>query len=592
MTIAVPHIPETAPFTLEQRAWLNGFLAGLFSRQTANGDASPASPPRTARLLTILYGSETGNSEMVAKMAAKKAREKSFEAKAQSLDSITAASLRDAGSVLIVTSTYGDGDPPANAHDFWRELCAAQPGSMMNLHYGVLALGDRSYPKFCAFGRAVDERLADLGAHRLLARVDCDVEFEAPAKQWVESALAHLSDAPEQPARLVQRAAPAPVTASEKPPAYSRKHPFPARLLRRAPLNTQGSVKETHHLEFDLEGSGLHYEPGDALGVVPVNCPDAADELIRVLKLHPEDAVAGTDGTEVPLRDALLTHYDIRQVPTPLLEAVAERTDVPDFRQMVALNGTGPLGEYLRGREVVDVLLENPKVRFTAREFVDLLRKLAPRLYSIASSQKARAQEVHLTVGAVRYKAHGRPRKGTCSTFLGDRVREREPVGVFLHRNNAFRLPASPDTPIIMVGPGTGIAPFRSFLQERLATGARGGAWLFFGNPNSSTDFLYRQELKAFLAAGTLNHLDLAFSRDQEEKVYVQHRLQEKGAQVYRWLMNGAHFYVCGDATRMAADVDIALHHIFQQHGTMSAEEAAVAVETLRHEKRYQRDVY
>ena len=375
---------------------------------------------------------------------------------------------------------------------------------------------------------------------------------------------------------------------------YSRKNPFPGRLLVNRLLSGDGSGKEIRHLEISLAGSGLTYETGDSLGIYPDNDPALVDETLAALGATGEETVPGNDGQPVPLRLALLRHYQITQPGKPLLEALAAHTDGNSIIKELLADPArkDDLAKFTHGMEVIDFLLTHPTIRFAPEEFVKLLRKLQPRLYSISSSQRVHGDTVHLTVAAVRYETHGRPRKGVASVFLAERVGESVPVPLFFHSAKHFRLPENPALPVIMVGPGTGIAPFRAFLQERQATGATGRNWLFFGDQKAAYDYLYREELEAMQATGVLTRLDTAFSRDQGEKIYVQQRMLENAEEIYRWLEEGGYFYVCGDASRMAKDVDAALHKIVETAGHKTPEEAAQYVEALKKAKRYRRDVY
>jgi sulfite reductase (NADPH) flavoprotein alpha-component len=373
---------------------------------------------------------------------------------------------------------------------------------------------------------------------------------------------------------------------------YSRKNPFPAKLKKNRKLTAEGSAKDTRHFEIDLADSGLAYEVGDSLGVFPTNNPDLVEEILRVLGFSGEEPVTDPNGNAVSIREALTRSYVITEKDKKLLAAIAEKDPTAaHFIPMTTPEGRAELEAYVWGREVIDPLLAHPAAKFTPEEFVKCLRKLQPRLYSIASSQKANPTEVHLTVAAVRYETHGRKREGVCSTFLSDRA-DNAPVPVFVHTAKHFRVPEDPSIHAIMVGPGTGIAPFMAFLQERKATGATGKNWLFFGDQKSSTDFLYREELESWVSEGVLHKLSTAFSRDQAEKVYVQHRMLEEAEELYEWLQQGGYFYICGDASRMAKDVDTALHQVVEKAGGKSPEEAAAYVEELKKSKRYRKDVY
>jgi sulfite reductase (NADPH) flavoprotein alpha-component len=562
----VPYIPDTAPFSGEQRAYLNGFFAGLFSRvappdpSARNGEASPTLQP-----LTILFGSQTGNAEALAKRVAKEGGRRAFAPIVYDMAQYPFANLKTEKNLLLITSTYGDGDPPDNAKAFWEFLSNGQAPSLSNLNFSVLALGDSNYPKFCACGKSFDQRLEQLGAHRAHPRVDCDVDYEGPFCAWLQGVLPSLNSV----ARVPQLS-----TLNPQPTAtYSRSNPFSARLVTNRVLNAPWSAKETRHFEIAIEG--LTYEVGDALGVIPANCPQLVDEILSTL---------GGSGDE-SLRKSLLQDYDVTKISQLLIVALAERSGDEHLKKLASPTVNGELKKFLWGREVIDLLLAYPHVKWTPTEFVKCLKKLQPRLYSISSSPKAHSKQVHLTISTVRYESLGRARKGVCSSFLADRVCQSTPLPVFVHTNKNFRLPQDSTRPLIMVGPGTGIAPFRAFLHDRRASGAKGKTWLFFGDQHEETDFLYRDELQDFLRNGTLTRLTTAFSRDQADKIYVQHRMLEHAPELFQWLQDGAYFYVCGDATRMAKDVDSALHQIIP--------EAAVEyVKRLRDEKRYLRDVY
>jgi sulfite reductase (NADPH) flavoprotein alpha-component len=629
----IPQLPESAPFTPEQRAYLNGFFAGLFLRVPAPANAAPVPAGKPLEPLTILFGSQTGNAENLARRAAREAGRRGFAATIYELAKYPTAQLASEGIVLVITSTYGDGEPPDNAKSFWEFLGSDAVPTLTRLRFSVCALGDTNYPKFCAFGKAVDERLEKLGGTRAHPRTDCDVDFESPFQQWLSGALTALNASASKPEDGAFSLTPAlslggrendsPLSGeskrgdgttsagavSEHPSLFplpkgegrgegevstqfSRANPFPAPLITNRRLNGAGSAKDTRHFEFALEGSGLNYEAGDALGVFPANCGELAEEIVRALGHSGEEAVPGARDGEVSLREALVCHYDITRINQPLLVALAAKTGDDLLKQLTVPGVNGELTKFLWGREVIDLLLAHPEAKFNPAEFVGLLKKLQPRLYSISSSPKAHAGQVHLCVGVVRYESLGRARKGVCSTFLAERVPANSPAPVFIHANKNFRPPPGGDTPMIMVGPGTGVAPFHAFLEDRRVTGAKGRNWLFFGDQRGATDFLYRDELEALHRDGLLTRLDTAFSRDQAEKVYVQQRMLENAKELFSWLEAGAHFYVCGDASRMAKDVDAALHQLVQSAGGKTVDQAAEYVRRLQSEKRYQRDVY
>ena len=578
MIDSVPLIPESAPFTAEQRAYLNGFFAGLFSR----ANVATASPQHPATIpLSILFGSQTGNAEALAKRAANEARKLGFAPAVHDLASYAAEGLLSERRLLVIASTYGDGDPPDSAKPFWERIRNGTAPTITDLKYAVLALGDSSYPKFCAFGKAVDERLEAMGGKRAHPRLDCDVDFDTPFAQWIVTALQSLSGSANG-ATQVPSAPTQPATLNAQPLEYGRSNPFPAPLITNRKLNGPGSLKDTRHFELSLEGSGLEYEVGDALAVRPCNCPVLVDELICALGCSGTDALNG-----VSVHHALLRDYEITRVPAALVKAAGERCGDRDLLQLTGAD----LNKFVRGMDVLDFIRRFPEAKFCAAD-VALLKKLPPRLYSISSSLKAHPGQVHLCVGIVRAEFGGRPRKGVCSTFLADRVEDGATVPVFVHHNKNFRPPTDASTPMVMIGPGTGIAPFRAFLEERRAIGAKGKNWLFFGDQHATTDFLYRDEIEAMLRDGALTRLDTAFSRDQAEKIYVQQRMAEHANELFAWLEEGAHFYVCGDASRMAKDVDRALHQVIETAGGRTPEQAADYVRQLSAAKRYQRDVY
>lgn len=565
----LPLIPETAPFTPEQRAWLNGFLAGLFSRQPVGASLVDAHLSPSLQPLTILFGSQTGTAEALAKQAAKEAGKRGFAPTVLDMAEVTPATLAQHTHLLVITSTYGEGDPPDNAKALWEALARDDTPSLAALRYSVCALGDTNYTLFCQCGKDFDARLEKHGATRTAPRVDCDVDYDASFATWLDTALSAFGAPKTEISNLKSEIS--------NTPAYSRSHPFPAPVLAVRPLNAPGSAKEVNHVEFDLTGSGLVYEAGDALGVVPQNCPELVSEILSALGCDGEEAVPTPVG-DLPLRSALTAHYDLGK-PTPdLLAALGLPLEIIHDKSQII--------------DILDALRAAGRPPESVTHWVTLLRKLAPRLYSISSSPKAHPGQVHLTVGAVRYEAGGRHRKGVCSTYLAERARSHGAAPVFVHSNKAFRPPADGATPIIMVGPGTGIAPFRAFLQERAAVGATGRNWLFFGDQRAATDFLYRDQLEGWRTDGRLHRLDTAFSRDQSEKVYVQHRMHENAAELWAWLEAGAHFYVCGDASRMAKDVDTALHRIVETVGGKSPDDAVAYIQSMKTAKRYQRDVY
>lgn len=620
-TPPIPYIPETAPFTAEQRAWLNGYLAGLFAR-TLPGDpaAAPAAPapppPRT--VVTVLFATQTGNAESLAKLLARRLSESGFEPRLLDAAQATPEALASAPFVLALASTYGDGDPPDAAKPLWDKLNAT-PAPALASKFSVFALGDSSYARFCQFGRDLDRRLEELGGRRVSPRVECDVDPDAAFAQWSDAVIAALAAeaaaSPAPPSGVGQASSPVSSSASavadprqngasapgtgrdacptgSERPAYSRKNPFPARLLTNRRLSGSASDKDTRHLEISIEGSGIAYEVGDALAVQPKNRPVVVDAMLARLGLTGAEPTPGADGAIKPLRWALLEDYEMTKISPKLLAKLADRAGDKTEADRLAALSSEEMRRLTWGREVYDFLMERPGVFFEPAEFVALLKKLHPRLYSIASSHRAHPGQVHLTVAVVRYDREGREHKGTASAWLAERVDTTTPIPVFVQPNKHFRLPADPATPIVMIGPGTGIAPFRAFLEERREIGATGPNWLFFGDRHEATDFLYREELLGMKEEGLLARLDLAFSRDQPEKIYVQHRMLEQARELHDWLERGAHLYVCGDASRMAKDVHEALHEVFVRGGGRTPEQAAEAVKALEAGHRYKRDVY
>jgi sulfite reductase (NADPH) flavoprotein alpha-component len=590
----LPKLPTNAPFTAEQRAWIDGFLAGVFNELLASTTSTQEkSATAEKKPLLLLFGSQSGSAEGLAKKFAKQAESKGYQTRVLALNEYAKVDWARESRCLVITSTWGEGDPPDNATAAWAWLNSEAAPRLEHLHYAVLGLGDRNYSEFCGAAKKFDLRFEALGAKRLVPRGECDVDYETIAKAWLETVWEALNASREitQGAALLQVVA----DAEEKPTStsYNRTNPFPAQLKTNRRLNGASSAKDTRHFEILLGENGPAYEPGDALGVVPENCPVLVEQLLAALHFDGDEMVQDAHGKESNLHTALLKTFNIIQPQSSLLEAAAERAKNSALLDLLAPAQKAALDKWLYGRDIVDVLGSCSGAKFTPVEFTNLLRKLQPRLYSISSSPKAHPGEVHLTVAAVRYECQGRERKGVASCWLADRVALNETiVPVFIQTSHGFRLPADTSRPVIMVGPGTGIAPFRAFLEERRAVAARGKNWLFFGDQQRGCDFLYEEELTAMVKDGCLNRLDLAFSRDQAEKIYVQNRMLENAAELWTWLEGGAHFYVCGDAKRMAKDVDAALHQVVVQAGGKTMEQASEYVAKLKTDKRYQRDVY
>ncbi|MEP2776924.1 MAG: sulfite reductase subunit alpha [Luteolibacter sp.] len=572
-------IPDNAPFSPEQRQWLSDFLGTMLSSAPSGAPAGPSVP------VTVLFASQTGTAEGLAKKLVKTLKKGNFEPSLNDMATYDKERLPKEQNLLIITSTYGDGEPPDTALELHTWLMSDAAPSLEGVSYSVLSLGDSSYPDFCQCGTEFDTRLAELGATQIHPRVDVDVDPDEPYAEWSKAIIATLA-----PAAGAVEANGASDDEDFEDTGYSKKNPFPSSVLKNYNLNGPGA-KETHHVEISLEGSDLTYEVGDALGLYPENPEDVVDEIIAGLPFRAGEVPTST-GEEVSLREALIRHYDIGNINKSLIEKWQKRSGSPYLRSLVEADDRKQWDDFCWGRDLIDLVLNHPADFTDGEDFVSVLKKLQPRLYSIASSPKAHPGEVHLCVGIVRYDTHGRKRAGVCSSYLSDRLKDDTKPGVYLHHNPAFRLPADGNVPVIMVGPGTGIAPFRAFLEERKATESKGANWLFFGNPHSATDFLYKDELEGFVADGTLDRMDLAWSRDQKEKVYVQNLMVKEGAEIWKWFQDGAAFYVCGDASRMAKDVDAALLTIAKEHGKLSDEDAAAYIAQLKKDKRYLRDVY
>ncbi|WP_159883232.1 assimilatory sulfite reductase (NADPH) flavoprotein subunit [Paenibacillus puerhi] len=583
-----------------QRVWLSGYLAAQASSAPAVGVIPAAAPAEVlaaapaavvSKEVTVLFGSQSGNCSGLAKKLSKKLEENGFQVSLSSMGDFKTNGLKKIQNLLVLVSTHGEGEPPDNALSFHEFLHSKRAPKLEGLSFSVLGLGDTSYEFFCQTGKDFDKRLEELGGKRVVDRADCDVDYDDAAKQWMDQVLQALQGpaAAAQPSTASSAGAAAVVTESE----YSRSNPFQAEVLENLNLNGRGSDRETRHIEISLEGSNLQYEPGDSLGVYPENHPRLVDELIEAMGWNSTAAVpVGKSGELVPLREALLRHVEITVLTKPLLEQAAKLTSNSGLLALLEAGREQELRAYLNGRDLLDLVQDYSLKGVPAKEFIGVLRKLPARLYSIASSPKANPDEVHVTVRAVRYETQGRERYGVCSVHLAERVQPGDPLPVFVQQNPNFKLPDNPDTPIIMIGPGTGVAPFRAFLGEREETGAQGKSWLFYGDQHFATDFLYQIEWQRWLKDGVLTRLDVAFSRDTDQKVYVQHRMLEKSKELYQWLQEGACVYICGDEKKMAHDVHGALQAILQQEGGLSAEAAADYLSRMQQEKRYQRDVY
>lgn len=583
----IPYIPEDAPFNGDQKSWLAGFLAGLHSRllvledkqQVASGTSSAATTQ-----LHILFGSQTGNAEALAQSAAKSARAQGLVPVVQGLGEVDIDVFATMRHVLVITSTYGEGEMPDNAQLFWQAISASTAPRLEQMHFAVLAIGDTGYDGFCQAGKFIDMRLEQLGAKRVSDRIDCDIDYEEPSEQWISTSMPQFAASAGSTGTAMESLPEAPVI-----PGSNKQNPYAAALITNRRLSGTDSGKDIRHFEFDLTDSGLKYEAGDALGVIPVNDPALVKLLLTQLNSDYDTPVSGFDRS---LGDLLTYQFEISEPSRKLIEWVGQNTTNQELRHVLQHDDKDALGVWLWGKDTLDLLQLELTRSLNIPEFVALLRPLQHRAYSISSSSKAHPNQVHLTIATLRYHSSGRPRSGVCSSYLAERVGRGEKPAIFISPNKAFRVPANSDAPLIMIGPGTGIAPFRAFLQERHALGATGKNWLFFGDQHQEHDFIYQDELLGWKETGLLTRLDLAFSRDQSKKIYVQSRMLEQGAELYAWLEQGAYFYVCGDASRMAKDVDKALYQVITQYGGMSSERAADYVDQLKKEKRYLRDVY
>jgi len=567
--------------------WLSGYAAGL-----ARGQAQPARPASLAvaeahavPLLTIVYGSQTGNAKHLAETLAQQTEGAGLAVRLLRADAYPTRELKNERLLYIVISTQGEGDPPDDARGLVEFIAGRRAPALKELKYAVLGLGDSSYPQFCAVGRQLDERLADLGGQRLLARGDADLDLETVADPWLARALSAARDALKSQTPLATVTALRPLPAA---PAWTRAQPFAAELLLNQRITGRGSDRDIRHFELSLQGSGLHYEPGDALGVWPLNPPALVEAVLAALGLDGERAVSH-GGQALPLREWLGTKRELTRLSRPFVASHAAHAKSDVLNRLLAPDSADAFARLLAELQVLDLLRAHPGA-WSDEELVAALRPLTPRLYSIASSQKLVGDEAHLTVAHVEYGVAGDKRWGTASNFLA-RAAEGETLPVFIEHNERFRLPQDASRDVIMIGPGTGVAPFRGFVQERVAVGASGRNWLLFGNPHSRSDFLYQLEWQDALRRGGLHRLDLAFSRDQADKRYVQHPLREHGAKVFAWIENGAHLYVCG-AIAMGKDVHTALLGIIVQHGGKSADDANDTLNDLLAQGRYARDVY
>ncbi|MGA9670728.1 MAG: sulfite reductase subunit alpha [Terracidiphilus sp.] len=589
MSTTVPYIPENAPFTPEQRAWLNGMLAGIFSSMPTRTTTEAKASHRIA----VLYASQSGTAEGLARKLAKELKAQGHVPAVSTLVGYTPAALAAEKYALLIASTYGAGEAPDGVQPFYEELCLEHFPRYDKLSYAVFALGDRHYEHFCKFGADLDTKLAALGANRICDRVECDVDADEPFAQWKASLIPRLQEIgnghkPIEPALRPASTDPKPLPAME----FTRENPVFAPVVDKKRLTHKESSKATLHLAFSIQGTGITYEAGDACGVIPKNDLNLVAEVLQCARFNGNEQVRCGKPETTTLHDALTHHRQITRLNHKTVTNYAKLGQCAGLLDLLAPEHQTRLDAYVYDRGLIDLLSEFPGVIEDPADLVAMLPKLTPRLYSISSSPAAHAGEVHTTVAVVRFHAHNRERGGVCSTLFADRASVSDRLPIYIQPNKKFRLPKDSAAPIIMIGPGTGIAPFRGFLHERRAMGASGRNWLFFGERSATTDYLYRDELEAMQADGHLSRLDTAFSRDQVRKIYVQDRMLEQAHTFWSWLQEGASVYMCGDASRMAKDVHQALRTIVAEQGGMSNDAAEEYVDLLKEQHRYHRDVY
>ncbi len=569
-----------------QQAWISGYLAA--TAQGGLGAAPVPAPAAEAAPLTILYGSQTGNAKHVATDLANAGKARGLDVKLIDMADYKPAKLKDEKFLTIVISTYGEGEPPEPAEKLHAFLTSKKAPKLDGVEIAVLGLGDSSYEFFCQTAVDFEDRLKALGAHVIAERALLDVDYDDHAPAWIETALGAFEPKMKAAAPAPSNVVPMPGIAAPAVSQYSKKNPFEAEVSLVQKITGRDSTKDVRHVEISLDGSGLTYAPGDSLGVYFHNDADAVDAVLEALDIDgTSDVTVG--GATKSLRAALIEDLELTQSYPAFVEKYAAATGNDVLSKLA--KDKAALRVYIEERQIFDMLHEHP-AQIDPQALVDALRKMQPRLYSIASSQAEVEDEVHLTVGVVEWDAFERAHLGGCSGHLSHRAAEGDSLRVFVEQNDSFRLPADPNTPVIMVGPGTGIAPFRAFLQQREVEEAEGKNWLIFGNPHFTQDFLYQVEMQSYLKSGLLSRMDVAFSRDQAEKIYVQDRIRENGAEVFQWLQDGAHLYICGDANRMAKDVHAALLNVVKTHGNMDGEAAEAYLSDLRDAKRYQKDVY
>ncbi|WP_368863216.1 assimilatory sulfite reductase (NADPH) flavoprotein subunit [Staphylococcus hominis] len=592
--------------TPEQKVWLSGYLVanqqltsgtsetqgsqiGAISKDTETmlQQNEPTIQPEK-RAITLLYGSETGNAQGLAEIFEERLSNIGHNVTLKAMDEFKPKSLKNVEDLFIITSTQGEGDPPDNAAELHEFIHGRKAPKLEGVRFSVLALGDQTYEFFCQTGRDFDKKLEELGAERLYERVDCDVDYEEDAEKWMANVINTIDSAPEgtQSEQVVSE-----TIKSAKEKKYSKANPYQAEVLENINLNGRGSNKETRHIEFLLDNFGEEYEVGDCLVVLPQNDPALVELLISTLGWDPGDQIQiSEDGDTISLEEALTSYFEITKLTKPLLQNAAAYFDNEALEDKV--QDSEWIQNYIEGRDFIDLLNDFPPEELEPEDLYQILRKLPPREYSISSSYQSLPDEVHITVGAVRYNTHGRDRSGVCSVQFAERIQPGDTVPIYLKRNPNFKFPKDGDTPVIMIGPGTGIAPFRAHMQEREEYGYKGNTWLFFGDQHFTTDFLYQTEWQEWLKDGVLEKMNVAFSRDTDQKVYVQHRIAEHSKEFNEWLEKGASIYICGDEKNMAKDVHQAIRNVLVKEQNLTEEDAESYLKQMKKDKRYQRDVY
>lgn len=592
--------------TPEQKVWLSGYLVanqqltsgtsetqgsqiGAVSKDTETmlQQNEPTIQPEK-RAITLLYGSETGNAQGLAEIFEERLSNIGHNVTLKAMDEFKPKNLKNVEDLFIITSTQGEGDPPDNAAELHEFIHGRKAPKLEGVRFSVLALGDQTYEFFCQTGRDFDKKLEELGAERLYERVDCDVDYEEDAEKWMANVINTIDSAPEgtQSEQVVSES-----IKSAKEKKYSKANPYQAEVLENINLNGRGSNKETRHIEFLLDNFGEEYEVGDCLVVLPQNDPALVELLISTLGWDPGDQIQiSEDGDTISLEEALTSYFEITKLTRPLLQNAAAYFDNEALEDKV--QDSEWIQNYIEGRDFIDLLNDFPPEELEPEDLYQILRKLPPREYSISSSYQSLPDEVHITVGAVRYNTHGRDRSGVCSVQFAERIQPGDTVPIYLKRNPNFKFPKDGDTPVIMIGPGTGIAPFRAHMQEREEYGYKGNTWLFFGDQHFTTDFLYQTEWQEWLKDGVLEKMNVAFSRDTDQKVYVQHRIAEHSKEFNEWLEKGASIYICGDEKNMAKDVHQAIRNVLVKEQNLTEEDAESYLKQMKKDKRYQRDVY